>query len=232
MPFGRFNHETDKSAVSSGKLLEADTLAKESESPKMEENSGPSRDQFFQKGDAETQTTACLSVASQQPDSGARRGLTANPVENIQTGHLQVGRANPASSLMGMNKQNSDISSWTGVGNQSEVSRGLLPPSAVQPEIVPERKDTTPSQFQNLGNNVLGNQHTSNHPASFASRDRWKPISAIGNDHHQGVASKDAQMMQKHVSKGENNIFISLYLDLLSFSLMVLLSGKCVVDLP
>nr|XP_011462683.1 PREDICTED: chromatin structure-remodeling complex protein SYD isoform X2 [Fragaria vesca subsp. vesca] len=208
MPFGRFNHETDKSAVSSGKLLEADTLAKESESPKMEENSGPSRDQFFQKGDAETQTTACLTVASQQPDSGARRGLTANPVENIQTGHLQVGRANPASSLMGMNKQNSDISSWTGAGNQSEVSRGLLPPSAVQPEIIPERKDTTPSQFQNLGNNVLGNQHTSNHPASFASRDRWKPISAIGNDHHQGVASKDAQMMQKHVSKEqvkENN---------------------------
>ncbi|KAM5569106.1 hypothetical protein ABKV19_016562 [Rosa sericea] len=207
MPFGRLNHETDKSAVSSGKLLETDTLAKESESPKMEESNGPPRDQFLQKAEAETQpqettaSLACLTVASQQPDSGARRGLTVNPVENIETGHLQDGRANPASALMGMNKQNSDISSWTGVGSQSEVSRGLLPPSAGQPEIVPERKDTAPSQFQTLGNNILGNQHTANHPASFASRDRWKPVSAIGNDHHPVVASKDAHMMQKHVTK-------------------------------
>ncbi|XP_061992517.1 chromatin structure-remodeling complex protein SYD isoform X2 [Rosa rugosa] len=214
MPFGRLNHETDKSALSSGKLLETDTLAKESESPKMEESNGPPRDQFLQKAEAETQpqettaSLACLTVASQQPDSGARRGLTVNPVENIETGHLQVVRANTASALMGMNKQNSDISSWTGLGSQSEVSRGLLPPSASQSEIVPERKDTAPSQFQTLGNNILGNQNTANHPASFASRDRWKPVSAIGNDHHPVVASKDAHMMQKHVSKEqvkENN---------------------------
>ncbi|XP_040374993.1 chromatin structure-remodeling complex protein SYD isoform X7 [Rosa chinensis] len=214
MPFGRLNHETDKSAVSSGKLLETDTLAKESESLNMEVSNGPPRDQFLQKAEAETQpqettaSLACLTVASQQPDSGARRGLTVNPVENIETGHLQVVRANTASALMGMNKQNSDISSWTGFGSQSEVSRGLLPPSAGQSEIVPERKDTAPSQFQTHGNNILGNQHTANHPASFASRDRWKPVSAIGNDHHPVVASKDAHMLQKHVSKEqvkENN---------------------------
>ncbi|XP_050373563.1 chromatin structure-remodeling complex protein SYD [Argentina anserina] len=206
LPFRRPNHETDKSAVSSGKLLETDTLAKESEGPKMEECSGPPRDQVLQKGEAETQpqetvaSLTCLTVASQHANGGARRDLTVNPAENIETGHLQVGGANPAS-VMGMNKQISDITSWTGVGNQNEVSRGLLPPSAGHPEFGPERKDTTPSQFQHLGNNVSGNQHTANHPASFASRDRWKPISAIANDHHQGVASKDAHLMQKHVSK-------------------------------
>ena len=192
----------------------------------MEENNGPPRDQFLQKGEAEMQpheTNASLPCsASQTPDSGGRRASIINPMENIESGHLQVGRANPASSLMGIHKQNSDISSWTGVGNQIEASRGILPPAG-QPDIVPERKDAPPSQFQNLGNNVLGNQHTANHAASLASRDRWKPISAIGNDHHQGVALNDAHMMQKHVSKGKNNNFVSQCLELLSFSLMVLL---------
>lgn len=230
MPFGRLNNEkeTDKGAVSTGKLLETDSLAKETESPKMEENGGTSSDHFLRKAEAETQpqettaSLACLTVASQQPDLGARRGLTVNPVENIETVHLQVGRANPASSLMGMNKQNSENSSWTGVGSQSEVSRGVLPASAGQPEIVPERKDNTSGQFQNLGNSALGNQDTDNHPASFALRDRWKPISAVGNDHHPVIASKDAHMMPKQISKGENDIFISPW-DLLSLSLMVLL---------
>ncbi|KAK9933667.1 hypothetical protein M0R45_020850 [Rubus argutus] len=72
MPFGRLNEkETDKGAVSTGKLLETDSLAKETESPKMEENGGPSSDHFLRKAEAETQpqetttSLACLAVASQ-----------------------------------------------------------------------------------------------------------------------------------------------------------------------
>ncbi|XP_021808623.1 chromatin structure-remodeling complex protein SYD isoform X1 [Prunus avium] len=227
-PYGRLNNEreTDKmlpSASSTGKFLETDSLSKETENPKMEEKNGPPPDLFVlaeerkhllasQKSESETQTLettaspACLTMTSQQPESsGARSGLpVSNPVENMENGHLQVGRANQTSSLMGMNKQNSEIISWTGVGNQNEVSRGLLAASAGQAELVSERNDNAPGQFPNLGSSsALGSQHTDNHPTSFSFGDRWKPISGIGNDHHSASASKDAHMMPKRVSHGQ-----------------------------
>ncbi|KAI5349601.1 hypothetical protein L3X38_002490 [Prunus dulcis] len=227
-PYGRLNNEreTDKmlpGASSTGKFLETDSLSKETENPNMEEKNGPPPDLFVlaedrkhllasQKPESETQTLettaspACLTMTSQQPESsGARSGLpVSNPVENMENGHLQVGRANQTSSLMGMNKQNSDVISWTGVGNQNEVSRGLLPASAGQPELVSERNNNAPGQFPNLGSSsALGSQHTDNHPTSFSFGDRWKPISGIGNDHHSASASKDAHMMPKHVSHGQ-----------------------------
>ncbi|BBG93235.1 P-loop containing nucleoside triphosphate hydrolases superfamily protein [Prunus dulcis] len=227
-PYGRLNNEreTDKmlpGASSTGKFLETDSLSKETENPSMEEKNGPPPDLFVlaedrkhllasQKPESETQTLettaspACLTMTSQQPESsGARSGLpVSNPVENMENGHLQVGRANQTSSLMGMNKQNSEIISWTGVGNQNEVSRGLLPASAGQPELVSERNNNAPGQFPNLGSSsALGSQHTDNHPTSFSFGDRWKPISGIGNDHHSASASKDAHMMPKHVSYGQ-----------------------------
>ncbi|ONI28478.1 hypothetical protein PRUPE_1G143200 [Prunus persica] len=227
-PYGRLNNEreTDKmlpGASSTGKFLETDSLSKETENPNMEEKNGPPPDLFVlaeekkhllvsQKPESETQTLettaspACLTMTSQQPESsGARSGLpVSNPVENMENGHLQVGRVNQTSSLMGMNKQNSEIISWTGVGNQNEVSRGLLPASAGQPELVSERNNNAPGQFPNLGSSsALGSQHTDNHPTSFSFGDRWKPISGIGNDHHSASASKDAHMMPKHVSHGQ-----------------------------
>ncbi|XP_016647529.1 PREDICTED: chromatin structure-remodeling complex protein SYD isoform X2 [Prunus mume] len=227
-PYGRLNseRETDKilpGASSTGKFLETESLSKETENPKMEEKNGPPPDLFVlaeerkhllasQKPESETQTLettaspACLTMTSQQPESsGARSGLpVSNPVENMENGHLQVGRANQTSSLMGMNKQNSEIISWTGVGNQNEVSRGLLPASAGQPELVSERNNNAPGQFPNLGSSsALGSQHTDNHPTSFSFGDRWKPISGIGNDHHSASASKDTHMMPKHVSHGQ-----------------------------
>ncbi|CAN6551450.1 unnamed protein product [Malus baccata var. baccata] len=173
-PYGRLSNEreTDKmlpGALSTGKFPETDSLFIETENPKMEEKNGPPPDHFvlaeernhligLQKPESEIQThettisPASLTIASQHPESsGARSGSTVNnPLDNMENGHLQLGRVPNLSS-----------------------------------------------------SNVMGNQHTGNHPASFSLRDSWKPISGIGNDHHTAGASKDAHILPKHLYQGQ-----------------------------
>jgi hypothetical protein len=221
MPFVRPNtvRETDilpPVASSTRRLMEADTFPREAGSLKMtEDKNGLTSDISVlaeekkhllaaRKPEAETQTQeiaasqACLTMAPQQPGSLNTRGALAvsNPVEDVENSHLQVGRVNQASSVMGRNKQmNPEIISWTGIGGHSEVSRGPILASSLQHELVPERKDSNYSQFQNLSNSSgPGNQYA-----------QWKTISGVDNDHHTAIPMKDANVMSKRVSQGKNH---------------------------
>lgn len=234
MPFGRPNtvRETDilpPVASSTGRLMEADTFPREAKSLKMtEDKNGLTSDISVhaeekkhllaaRKPEAEMQaqemaaSQACLTMVSQQADSLNTRGALAvsNPVEDFENGHLQVGRANQASSVMGRNKQmNPEIISWTGIGGHSEVSRGPILTSSLQRELVPERKDSKPSQFQNLSNSSgPGNQHADSQSSSFTLKEQWKPILGVDNDHHTAIPTKDANVMSKRVSQGKNHTF-------------------------
>jgi hypothetical protein len=223
MPFGRPNtvRETDilpPVASSTGRLMEADAFPREAESLKMTEDKNRLTSDISvlaeenkhllaaRKLEAETQTQeiaasqACLTMVPQQPGSLNTRVALAvsNPVEDVENGHLQVGRANQASSVMGR--------SWTGIGGRSEVSRGPMLASSLQRELVPERKDSNPSQFQNLSNSSgPGNQHADGQLSSFTLKEQWRPILGVGNDHHTTIPMKDANVMSKRVSQGKNH---------------------------
>ncbi|XP_041000946.1 chromatin structure-remodeling complex protein SYD isoform X5 [Juglans microcarpa x Juglans regia] len=174
MPFVRLNtaRETDiipPVASSTGRLMEADSFPKEGESLKVsEDKNGPTSDISVlaeekkhvivaRKPEAVTHSQeiaasqAYLSMGSQHPDSFDMRGAFAvsNPVEDVEIGHQQVGRANLAASTMGINKHmNPEISSWTGIGIHNEVSRGPLLAPSPQYESMPERKDGVDNDHQ------------------------------------------------------------------------------------
>ncbi|KAF5452399.1 hypothetical protein F2P56_027401 [Juglans regia] len=174
MPFVRPNtaRETDlipPVASSTGRLMEADSFPKEGESLKVsEDKNGPTSDISVlaeekkhvivaRKPEAVTHSQeiaasqAYLSMGSQHPDSFDMRGAFAvsNPVEDVEIGHQQVGRANLAASTMGINKHmNPEISSWTGIGIHNEVSRGPLLAPSPQYESMPERKDGVDNDHQ------------------------------------------------------------------------------------
>lgn len=224
MPFGRLNTARDTDIISpvvssSGKLQEADTFPKDAESPKMEDKNGPTSDLSViaderkhilagRKPEVERQTQE---ITSQQPNSSNTRG---NPVEDMEIGHLQVGRSNQVSSAMGINKQmNPEIISWTGIGNHNEVSRGPLLGSSLPHELVAERKDSNPSQFQNIGNSIGLGKHADSHP-SFSLKEHWKPISGVENDHQTVIPMRDGSMMSKHASQGKNHTSNTDYIPL------------------
>ncbi|KAG7991412.1 hypothetical protein I3843_02G074300 [Carya illinoinensis] len=152
MPFVRLNtaRETDiipPVASSTGRLMEADSFPKEEEKKHVIVARKPEAVTHSQEIAA---SQAYLSMGSQHPDSFnmSRAFAVSNPVEDVEIGHQQVGRANQAASTMGINKHmNPEISSWTGIGIHNEVSRGpLLAPS--QYESMPERKDGVDNDHQ------------------------------------------------------------------------------------
>ena len=170
MPFGRMNNAPPGS-TSTGRFPEADSLSKEAEKFKMEESDGPTSDHPIMderkhilatrkaKAEIQSQETvepqAYLTTISQQPDSATTRGgfTVSNPVDGMENSHLQVGKGDIASSVMGANKQmNLEMMGWSGIGCHNEVSRASLPAAAVQHDLVLERKNTAPSQFQSSGN--------------------------------------------------------------------------------
>ncbi|XP_007035456.2 PREDICTED: chromatin structure-remodeling complex protein SYD isoform X1 [Theobroma cacao] len=167
MPFGRMNNAPPGS-TSTGRFPEADSLSKEAEKLKMEERNGPTSDfsaiaderkhiLATRKAEAEIQSLeavepqAYLTTMSRQPESGTIKGgfTVSNPVDGMENGHLQLGKGDQASSVIGANKQlNPEMMGWSGIGCHNEVSRASLPAAAVQHDLVLERKDNAPSQFQ------------------------------------------------------------------------------------
>lgn len=241
-PFGRMTNarETDKTppgTSSIGRFQDTDPLSKEAGNPKMEEKSGPPSDHFVlseerkhlqtsRKPDAEMQihestaSQAGLTMPSQLDSSGARSGLAVSaPGDKMENGHLQVGRANQSVSIMAVNRpMNPETVGWTAVGSHDEVSRGVLPPSSLQHDLVPERKDNALSQVQKLNNIASsGNQHADHNLSSLSLRDRWKPVSGMDNNYHTVHMLKDAHTMPKHVSQGENHTAKLIYIIKLSF---------------
>ncbi|GKU85565.1 hypothetical protein SLEP1_g222 [Rubroshorea leprosula] len=167
-PFGKMSN-VPSGALSSGRFLEADHSARVAEKLKiMGDKKGPSpylsvvADErkpllAIRKLETEIQSQetvesqAFSTISTQQPDSATMRGgfVVSNPVDDMVDGHLQVGKVDQASPVMGMNKQLNPEISWPGVSSHNEVPRASLAVSSVQPEMVPERKDNAPSQLHN-----------------------------------------------------------------------------------
>ncbi|GAY36042.1 hypothetical protein CUMW_019990, partial [Citrus unshiu] len=223
-PYGRLGNarETDRippGGSSSGGFLEADSSSKEVENLKMMDKSGPPADHSIHaeerkqlatgKLEAEMQSQetaesqAFFTSASQQLESASTRGTLAitNPVNDVENGHLFIGRANVAS-VTGINKpMNSEINSWTGIGSQNEVPRRPLPAPTVQHELV---KDNDPTQFKSFGHSgASGNQHANSHLSSFSIRDQWKPVSGTDSDRYSLIPVKDASGMLRHTSQDD-----------------------------
>lgn len=169
MPFGRpdIGREMDKNSSSvsyTARFQDVDSLSKETENPKMEEKNGPPSDHYViaeerkhtltsRQLDAEMQTQdttdmqASVRMASHHLDSSAlRSGLVIDiPGDNMEHGHMHVGKATQGSSIMTINKQmKSEMSGWTGIGNGNESSRGPQAAYAVLNELS-ERKDDSNS---------------------------------------------------------------------------------------
>ncbi|CAK7332875.1 unnamed protein product [Dovyalis caffra] len=175
MACGRLNNakESDKVLpVSGGRILDENFLSREADKLKMmEDRSGPPSDPSLladerkylhstRKGDADIQSQeavesqAFLTTAMQQPDSAGGGLPLSNPVDGMENAFLQVGKTNHASSGTFVNKQaNAEAVSWTRIGGQS------LPFGSVQLGLAPDRKDNAPSQFHNLGNDQIDNDH-------------------------------------------------------------------------
>ncbi|TYH50363.1 hypothetical protein ES332_D10G201500v1 [Gossypium tomentosum] len=168
MSFGRMNN-VPPALTSIGRFPEADSLSKEAEKLKVEETNGPTSDLLAiveerehilatRKAEADLQSheavepQAYLPTMSRQPDSATiKDGFTVhNNLDGMENGHLQVAKADLASSMMGANKQvNPEMMGWSGIGFHNEVSRASLPAAAIQHDLVLERKDTAPL-FQSL----------------------------------------------------------------------------------
>ncbi|GAV63394.1 SNF2_N domain-containing protein/Helicase_C domain-containing protein [Cephalotus follicularis] len=195
--------------TSNVKFPEADSVLIKEENSKVvaEKNGQPMRimDAELQSQETVEPQTIATSV-SRQPDAMSIKGslVIRNPADEMDN-VLQVGRADQKSSLVGTNKQmNSDMVGWTGIGSHDEGSRGPPTVSTVQNDLVPERKDAVPSQFQSPGNSsVLGNQHAESHLSSFSLREPWKAVSGVDNGHHTMFQMKDASVRSKHVSQDD-----------------------------
>ncbi|XVF28426.1 hypothetical protein REPUB_Repub15cG0028400 [Reevesia pubescens] len=132
MPFGRMNTAPpaivdERKYILATRKAEAENQSQETVEPK-----------------------AYLTTMPRQPDSATTKGgfTVSNPVDVMENGHLQVGKADVASSVMGANKQvNTEMMGWSGIGCHNEVSRASLPSVAVLHDLVLERNDTAP-QFQ------------------------------------------------------------------------------------
>ncbi|OMO77372.1 Glutamine-Leucine-Glutamine, QLQ [Corchorus olitorius] len=167
MPFGRMNN-VPPGSTSAGRFPEAESLSKESDKLKMEERNGPTSDLSAivderkhilatRKAEAETQSyetvepQAYLTTMSRQHESASTKGgfTVSNPGDGMENGHQQVGKVDQASSMMGANKQvNPEIMGWSGIGCHNDVSRVSLPAAIVQQDLVLERRDNGPMQFQ------------------------------------------------------------------------------------
>ncbi|EEF45471.1 chromatin structure-remodeling complex protein SYD [Ricinus communis] len=190
MPFGRLNNAKESDGVSpgtscTGRFLDGNSLSKECDKKMEDRNAQPTdvsvhmdeKKHLFatRRLEAEIQSQdkvesqALFTTAMQQPDS-ARSGLaSSNPMHSIENGHLQAGRGDLAASVMNINKQvNPDAISWTGIGNHKEA-RGSLPSTAVQHELVPDRKDNCPRQFQSRGGSNISEQDEEDKSASSDS---------------------------------------------------------------
>lgn len=225
----RQSDKNPSGSSSAGKILEADSLSKGVESPKMMEDKGNLHSDAHalveerkhllasKKAEVERQIQervaahACSTTTFQQQDSVSARGslVVNNHLDDVDNSNVQVGRSNQPSAVMGlMNKPvNPEVINWTGFVSHNEALKGPLQASAVQHELSVERRENIPGHFQNIGNNSGGSRgHNSvNHLPSYSLKDHWKPAPGADSD-PQGMAMlKDVNVMAKHVSTGENH---------------------------
>ncbi|KAL9277872.1 hypothetical protein ACSQ67_024884 [Phaseolus vulgaris] len=200
MPFGGPSNvrQTDKNpsgSSSAGKIVEADSLSKGTESPRTMEDKGNLnvRKIDVERRIQERVTTQASSVtSSQQQDSSSTRGAVVgnNHLDDVDTSNIPVGRSNQ-SSVVGPN-------SWAGFAGANEASKGPPQISTIQHELpIIERRENIPSQFQNVGNNCGSRNHNL---SSFSLKEQWKSVPGTDSDPHGATMMKDGNVMIKHVS--------------------------------
>ncbi|KAK7363636.1 hypothetical protein VNO77_05786 [Canavalia gladiata] len=204
MPFGGPSNarQTDKIPPGSslaGKIMEADSLSKGTESPRMLEDKSnlhvTKRGEVERRIQEKVAAQASSATSSQQQESSSTRGAVVgnNHLDDVDNGNLQVGRSNQ-SPVVGPN-------SWASFAGPNEASK--VPPqmSTIQHEVSIERRENIPSQFQNVGNNSGSRNHNSiNHLASYSLKEHWKPVPGSDNDPHGATMMKDGNVMIKHLS--------------------------------
>ena len=195
--------QTDKNpsgSSSAGKIVEADSLSKGTESPRTMEDKGNLnvRKIDVERRIQERVTTQASSVtSSQQQDSSSTRGAVVgnNHLDDVDTSNIPVGRSNQ-SSVVGPN-------SWAGFAGANEASKGPPQISTIQHELpIIERRENIPSQFQNVGNNCGSRNHNL---SSFSLKEQWKSVPGTDSDPHGATMMKDGNVMIKHVSPGVNH---------------------------
>ncbi|KAJ1395171.1 SNF2-related, N-terminal domain [Sesbania bispinosa] len=217
MPFGGSNNvrQTDKNpsgSSSAGKFLEADSLSKGTESPRMLEDKGnlhsdvhilsEERKHLATKGgeverriQERVAAQASSATSCQQQDSSSTRGAVVgnNHLDDVDNGNMQVGRSNQPS-VIGLN-------SWTGFAGHNETSKGPPQIPTTQHELPIERRENIPSQFHNVGNNCGSRNHNSiNHLTSYSLKEHWKPVPGTDSDPHGATMMKNGNVMTKNVS--------------------------------
>ncbi|CAL0330680.1 unnamed protein product [Lupinus luteus] len=205
MPFGG-----PSGSSSAGKVQEAETLSKGTESPQIMDDSGnlhsdihilseekkhllATRREVERRIQERVVGQASSATSSHQQDSSSTRGAVVNRhLDDVDSGNLQVGRSNQPSVI--------GSSSWTGFVGHNEASKGPPQISTVQHELPIERRENIPSQFQNVGNSCGSGNHSSvNHLSSYSLKEHWKPVPGTGGDLH-GAAMKNGNVMTNHVS--------------------------------
>ncbi|KAE9602017.1 putative DNA helicase chromatin remodeling SNF2 family [Lupinus albus] len=205
MPFGG-----PSGSSSAGKVQEAETLLKGTESPRTMDDSGnlhsdihilseekkhllTTRREVERRIQERVVGQASSATSSHKQDSSSTRGAAVNRhLDDVDSGNLQVGRSNQ-SPVIGS-------SSWTGFVGHNEASKGPPMISNIQHEVPIERRENIPSQFQNDGNSCgSGNHNSVNHLTSYSLKEHWKPVPGTGGDLH-GAAMKNGNVMTNHVS--------------------------------
>lgn len=248
VPFGRLGNAKESDRIppgppSSGRILEAEN------SRTVEDKGGSSLDQSMLaedkkpipaaskveveiKGQETADSLAGLPNVAEQTEFLSTRGSLAsgNPTDNMENGNILVGRGNLPPPVMSMNKQmNSEMHSWTGIGGHDEVLRRPFPASTIQRELLPERKDNVPGQFQSVGNRGFsGNQLADGQLSAFSMREHWKSVPATDNGHHAMVPINGAGLMSKPASHGlyPGNIYIDTTVMMLAVKCFQLITLK------
>ncbi|KAL2339088.1 hypothetical protein Fmac_013534 [Flemingia macrophylla] len=204
MPFGGSSNvrQTDKNpsgSSSAGKIVEADSFSKGTESPRPLDDKGnlhsTKRGEVERRIQERASAQASSATSCQQQDSSSTRGAVvgSNHLDDIDNSNMQVGRS-IQSSVVGPN-------SWAGFAGSNEASKGPSQISSIQHELPMERRENIPSQFQNVGHNGSSRNHNSvNQLSSFSLKEQWKPVPGIDSDPHGATMMKDGNVMIKHVS--------------------------------
>ncbi|XP_045831724.1 chromatin structure-remodeling complex protein SYD-like isoform X2 [Trifolium pratense] len=205
MPFGNSSNlrQTDKTppgASSAGKFLEAESLSKGTEGPRMLEDKGnlhsdiqtPSEDRkhLAAKRDVERRIQERVSGQSSSATPYLQKDSSSH-LDDSDNGNLTSGRANQPS-VVGLNN-------WTGF--TSEASKGPPQISTIQHELPIERRENIPSQFQNVSNSLGSWNHNSvNHLTSYSLKEHWKPVPVIDSNPHGVTMMKEGNALGKNVS--------------------------------
>ncbi|KAF1867142.1 hypothetical protein Lal_00049570 [Lupinus albus] len=203
MPFG------DPSGSSSaGKVHEAETLSRGTESPRVMDDIGnlhsdmhilseERKNLIATKSEVERQMQervagqASSATSCHQQHSSSTRGAVVN--KHFNDVDVQIGRSNQ-SFVTGSN-------SWTGLVGHNEASVGPPQISNTHHELAIERRENIPSQFQIVDNNCGSWNHNSvNHLTPYSLKEHWKPVPGTDSDLH-GATMRDGNVMTKHVSQ-------------------------------